>query len=83
MPRGLLPNYSRQAETYDRTRAASPSVLAPLRAALEGAPGPHLADVGEGTGNYALALQQEGWDPVVIDRSTEMLARAAGKASQR
>jgi demethylmenaquinone methyltransferase/2-methoxy-6-polyprenyl-1,4-benzoquinol methylase len=77
--RGLLRDYSRQAETYDETRAASPSVLRPLREALAGAPGPQLVDVGGGTGNYALALAGEGWDPLVVDRSTAMLARAAGK----
>jgi SAM-dependent methyltransferase len=76
---GLLPDYSRQAERYDETRSASPSVLRPLREALEGAPGHRLADIGGGTGNYALALQREGWDPVVVDRSAEMLARAAAK----
>jgi SAM-dependent methyltransferase len=54
-------------------------VLGPLRAALAGAPGPRLADVGGGTGNYALALRGEGWKPVVVDRSAEMLAHAAGK----
>lgn len=75
----LLPDYSRQAERYDETRAASPSVLAPLREALAGAPGRRLADIGGGTGNYALALRQEGWKPVVVDRSAEMLARAAAK----
>jgi SAM-dependent methyltransferase len=75
----LLPDYSRQARTYDRTRAASPSVLVPLRAALAGAPGLCLADIGGGTGNYALALQEQGWDPVVIDRSPEMLTHASGK----
>jgi SAM-dependent methyltransferase len=76
---GLLPDYSLQAERYDETRAASPSVLRPLREALEGAPGSRLADVGGGTGNYALALRAEGWDPVVVDRSPAMLARAAAK----
>jgi SAM-dependent methyltransferase len=75
----LLPDYSRQAEHYDETRSASPSVLRPLRQALEGAPGPRLADIGGGTGNYSLALQREGWDPVVVDRAPEMLARAAAK----
>ena len=77
--RSVLPDYSRQARTYDRTRAASPLVLAPLRSALAGAPGLRLADLGGGTGNYALVLQQDGWDPVVIDRSPEMLARASSK----
>jgi SAM-dependent methyltransferase len=75
----LLPDYSRQAERYDETRAASPSVLRPLRAALRGAPGRRLADIGGGTGNYARALGREGWRPVVVDRSAEMLAHAAAK----
>ena len=75
----LLPDYSRQARSYDETRGASPSVLRPLREALAGAPGRQLADIGGGTGNYALALRSEGWEPVVIDRSPEMLARAAAK----
>jgi ubiquinone/menaquinone biosynthesis C-methylase UbiE len=38
-----------------------------------------LADIGGGTGNYPLALENEGWGPVVIDRSPEMLAFAAQK----
>lgn len=75
----LLPDYSRQAQRYDETRAASASVLRQICAALEGAPGRRLADVGGGTGNYALALKGLGWDPVVVDRSPEMLARAAAK----
>lgn len=76
---GLLPDYGNQAKTYDQTRSASPSVLGPLRDALDGAPGPRLLDVGGGTGNYAAALRDEGWDPVVCDRSPDMLARAAAK----
>jgi SAM-dependent methyltransferase len=75
----LLRDYSNQARTYDETRAASPSVLGPLREALNGAPGRRLADVGGGTGNYARALREEGWEPVVIDREPGMLARAAAK----
>jgi demethylmenaquinone methyltransferase/2-methoxy-6-polyprenyl-1,4-benzoquinol methylase len=75
----LLPDYSRQAERYDDRRSASPSVLAPLRRALQGAPGRRLADIGGGTGNYALALRGEGFKPVVVDRSREMLSRAAAK----
>jgi SAM-dependent methyltransferase len=75
----LLRDYSRQAVTYDETRGASPSVLGPLREALAGAPGPRLADIGGGTGNYSLALRAEGWDPVVIDCEPAMLAPAAAK----
>jgi demethylmenaquinone methyltransferase/2-methoxy-6-polyprenyl-1,4-benzoquinol methylase len=76
---GVLPDYSRQAEHYDETRSASPSVLEPLRHALEGAPGRRLLDIGGGTGNYSLPLKQAGWQPVVLDRSPPMLARAAAK----
>ena len=75
----LLPDYSRQAIAYDSTRGASASVLSPLRAALDGAPGPRLLDVGGGTGNYSLALAGEGWDPTVLDRSEAMLAQARPK----
>jgi demethylmenaquinone methyltransferase/2-methoxy-6-polyprenyl-1,4-benzoquinol methylase len=75
----LLRDYSRQAERYDETRSASPSVLRPLHKALEGASGRRLADIGGGTGNYALALKLEGWEPVVVDRSADMLSRAAAK----
>jgi SAM-dependent methyltransferase len=77
---GLLDDYSRQARAYDSTRGASPSVLAPLREALAGAPGPSLMDIGGGTGNYALALAAGGWRPVVVDRSREMLAQARAKS---
>lgn len=75
----LLRDYTNQARTYDETRAASPSVLGPLRETLAGAPGRRLADIGGGTGNYSRALRDEGWDPVVVDREPAMLARAAGK----
>jgi ubiquinone/menaquinone biosynthesis C-methylase UbiE len=76
---GLLSDYSRQAHAYDSTRGASPSVLVPLRRALAGAPGRTLADIGGGTGNYALALAGKGWRPTVVDRSAQMLAQAGPK----
>ena len=75
----LLPDYSNQARTYDETRAASPSVLGPLREALKGAPGQRLVDIGGGTGNYSLALREDGWEPLVVDREPAMLAQAAAK----
>ena len=72
-------DYSKQARAYDTTRGASPSVLAPLRDALAGAPGAALLDIGGGTGNYAQALAGEGWQPLVVDRSPQMLAHAEAK----
>jgi ubiquinone/menaquinone biosynthesis C-methylase UbiE len=76
---GLLPDYSNQARTYDETRAASGSVVARLLDALADAPGTRLADIGGGTGNYAQALADHGFDPLVVDRSRAMLARARAK----
>lgn len=72
-------DYREQAARYDRTRGASPSILAPLLQALDDAPGPRLLDVCGGTGNYAAALRARGWDPVVLDVSAEMLAYARAK----
>lgn len=74
--------YSRQARTYDNTRGASPSVLAPLLEALGGAGGKEpirLLDVGGGTGNYAAALTGHGFAPTVLDLNEAMLARARAK----
>jgi demethylmenaquinone methyltransferase/2-methoxy-6-polyprenyl-1,4-benzoquinol methylase len=68
-------DYTRQARTYDTTRAASPSVLGPLLEALEGA-GPNLLDVGGGTGNYAAALRRHGFQPTVFDLNEAMLEHA-------
>lgn len=72
-------DYSQQAQTYDTTRAASPSVLGPLRQALAGRPVGTLVDLGGGTGNYAQELAAEGWRTTVVDRNGAMLARAADK----
>ena len=76
---GILPDYSRQSRTYDETRAANPRVVETLHAALDGAPGRRLADIGGGTGNYARALADLGWDPLVVDRTPGMLEAAAQK----
>ena len=77
--RGILPDYSRQASSYDETRAANPRVVEALIQGLEDAPGRRLADIGGGTGNYAQALAGAGWEPLVVDRTSEMLAGAVAK----
>lgn len=72
--------YDRQAETYDRTRAASPSVLGPLLAALGGAGSAlGIVDIGGGTGNYAAAVSDAGHQSTVIDFNADMLARSKAK----
>lgn len=72
-------DYAEQAARYDRTRGASPSILEPILRALAGAPGRRVLDVAGGTGNYAVALRDRGWKPVVVDVSAEMLQRARTK----
>lgn len=75
----LLRDYSRQAETYDRTRGAGSTLLAALRESLLDAPGTALLDIGGGTGNYSAALAADGWVPLIVDASPQMLERAREK----
>lgn len=75
----MLPDYDRQAQSYDETRAANAAVVQTMRDALGASPGRRLADIGGGTGNYSLALREHGWEPLVIDLSEAMLARARSK----
>lgn len=72
-------DYADQAARYDRTRGASPSILAPVRRALQAVAPGRLLDVAGGTGNYAVALRAQGWSPLVVDVSAAMLARARSK----
>ncbi|MHB8658734.1 MAG: class I SAM-dependent methyltransferase [Solirubrobacteraceae bacterium] len=71
--------YSLQAPRYDTTRGVSPAVLGPVLAAIDGAPGSAVLDIGGGTGHYAAALRDHGWQVTVVDRSPSMLASAGAK----
>lgn len=75
----LRHDYSEQADRYDRSRGVSTAVLDSVTAALAGAPGRVLLDVGGGTGNYAAALRAQGWAPLLIDASPQMRQIAQGK----
>ena len=68
-----------QAQTYDRTRGASPTVVALLSRNLGPAGGRRLLDIAGGTGNYARAMSDLGFRVSVVDRSVPMLRRAAAK----
>lgn len=72
-------DYDAWAKTYDHTRAASPSVLEPVKAALGPANGRSLLDIGGGTGNFALPLAEAGFRVTLIDYSREMARRASAK----
>lgn len=71
-----------QARTYDRTRGASPTVVALLARHLGSAGGRRLLDVAGGTGNYARALSDLGFRVSVVDRSVPMLLRASAKVGR-
>lgn len=72
-------DYDAWAKTYDDTRGASPSVLKPLLKALGPPAGRSLLDIGGGTGNFARALADEGFEVTLCDYSPEMARRANGK----
>jgi ubiquinone/menaquinone biosynthesis C-methylase UbiE len=72
-------NYELQAQTYDASRGASPTVLRALLGYLGYGQGRSLLDVAGGTGNYAAALARDGFRPIVVDASKAMLSRVRGK----
>jgi DNA-binding transcriptional MerR regulator len=72
-------DYSQQSGRYDRTRGVSGDVLAAVSEAIGPAPGRRLLDVGGGTGNYAAALRERGWGPLVLDPSAAMRRQAGSK----
>jgi ubiquinone/menaquinone biosynthesis C-methylase UbiE len=72
-------NYPEQAETYDRTRGASPSVVRALVKRLGPAEGRTLLDVAGGTGNYGQVLAARGFAVTMVDAEPAMLARSVAK----
>lgn len=72
-------NYAAQAATYDRTRAASPTVARLLLKHLGDPAGRTVLDVAGGTGNYARLLRDEGFGPFIVDREAAMLTRSIEK----
>jgi SAM-dependent methyltransferase len=72
-------DYDAWAQTYDDTRGASPSVLRPLLEALGPPDGRSLLDIGGGTGNYSVALLEDGFRVSHCDPSAGMVQRAASK----
>jgi len=76
---GAESRYPEQASTYDATRSASPAVLGPLLRFLGPGAGRTLLDIAGGTGNYARAVLEHGFRPIVVDREPAMVGRSIGK----
>lgn len=76
-------DYEAWARTYDSSRVASSSVVEALRASLGQADGRSLLDIGAGTGNFAVALAEAGFDVSLCDVTPAMLRCALPKLGHR
>jgi SAM-dependent methyltransferase len=74
--------FNKMADVYD-ARPPYPTALIDALAALAGAPGARVADVGAGTGHLALPLAARGYDVTAIEPAGEMLARLRAQAAAR
>jgi ubiquinone/menaquinone biosynthesis C-methylase UbiE len=71
--------YDRIGIGYDSTRRADPYLLSRLLHHLRPHRQGHYLDVGSGTGNYTIAMHQEGVRITGIELSSTMLIRARAK----
>jgi SAM-dependent methyltransferase len=74
--------YDTIGKTYDTTRRADPSIVQTLARLLELLPGANYLDVGCGTGNYTVALQELGAQMHGLELSSTMLASARLKSTR-
>ncbi len=68
--------YNSIGQDYNRNRRADPRITANLIELLELPPGSTIADIGAGTGNYAIALANSGFRIMAIEPSEEMRRQA-------
>lgn len=68
--------YDTIGRTYDTTRKADPGITRCLARLLNLRPGARYLDIGCGTGNYTVALQQLGARMFGVELTDTMLARA-------
>ncbi|HLI81594.1 MAG TPA: class I SAM-dependent methyltransferase [Candidatus Binataceae bacterium] len=74
--------YDAIGKTYDTTRRADPSITRCLARLLELRPGANYLDVGCGTGNYTVALQNLGAQMHGLELTSTMLAKARLKSDR-
>jgi ubiquinone/menaquinone biosynthesis C-methylase UbiE len=73
--------YDKIGKGYDTTRQADPTISETLYEMLQVREG-NILDIGCGTGNYTVALQEKGLNMTGIDISEQMLKTAATKSTE-
>jgi ubiquinone/menaquinone biosynthesis C-methylase UbiE len=74
--------YDAIGRTYDTTRKADPNLTRCLTRHLNFTPGARYLDIGCGTGNYTVALQQLGARMHGLELTSTMLAKARRKSDR-
>jgi SAM-dependent methyltransferase len=77
-----MPLYDAIGSTYDTTRKADPDVTRCLARHLNFTPGARYLDIGCGTGNYTVALQQLGAQMHGLEITSTMIAKARLKSDR-
>ena len=77
-----MPLYDSIGRTYDTTRKADPDVTRWLARHLNFTPGARYLDIGCGTGNYTVALQQRGAQMHGLEITSTMIAKARLKSER-
>jgi ubiquinone/menaquinone biosynthesis C-methylase UbiE len=77
-----MPLYDSIGRTYDTTRKADPNLTRCLLRHLNFTPGARYLDVGCGTGNYTVALQNLGARMYGLELTSTMLAKARLKSDR-
>lgn len=78
----FIEKYDRIGINYDETRKADPYLVERLFRLLAPQKEGKYADIGCGTGNYTIALNQKGVSLIGFDPSDKMLQEAASKNNQ-
>lgn len=76
------PVYNRIGKDYDVCRRADPLIADRILAELAAPPGARVLDIGCGSGNYSVAIQERGLQVVAVDISEAMLTQARAKSER-
>lgn len=76
----INPIYDQIGRSYDETRSADPNIVTTICKLLSPKTDGHYLDIGCGSGNYTVALAQQGHQMTGIDISEKMLGKARKKS---